>query len=342
MPVGRRLAYDSERGRLWVVCGKCHEWSLIPLEERWEALEECERLFQSSDVRVAGRAPSATVALAKVGDVELLRLGDAPRDEIANARYGPRLLRREAHRRRVMTVAGIAAGGVAGSFILAGVSTGSGEATVFLAGMGLAYAVHIGDVTRRFRLTRFHRDDGSAVWLTASLLQTAVVPERQRRGHQLGTDLVLWNGRREERFYHDGALAPLAAILPALNAEGGSPSTIASAVKMVDGAEEAVRREARSATELHDRAGRAAWQRLLQGGKGAEPVLWMRPTVDRLALEMAVAEEVERRALAEDASSAGERAARESEVAAIADDMFLPRFVLDWLDRYKGRTRSTR
>ena len=43
-PVGRRLAFDAARGRLWVVCGKCHRWNLTPLEERWEAVEDCERI----------------------------------------------------------------------------------------------------------------------------------------------------------------------------------------------------------------------------------------------------------------------------------------------------------
>ena len=33
-PVGRRLAFDGERGRLWVVCRRCERWNLTPLEER--------------------------------------------------------------------------------------------------------------------------------------------------------------------------------------------------------------------------------------------------------------------------------------------------------------------
>ncbi len=38
-PVGRCLSYDQARGRLWVVCPRCHRWNLTPLEERWEAIE---------------------------------------------------------------------------------------------------------------------------------------------------------------------------------------------------------------------------------------------------------------------------------------------------------------
>ena len=32
-PVGRRLAFDAARGRLWVVCSHCERWNLSPLEE---------------------------------------------------------------------------------------------------------------------------------------------------------------------------------------------------------------------------------------------------------------------------------------------------------------------
>lgn len=30
-PVGRRLAFDLAKGRLWVVCTKCKRWNLTPL-----------------------------------------------------------------------------------------------------------------------------------------------------------------------------------------------------------------------------------------------------------------------------------------------------------------------
>ena len=44
-PVGRRLAFDAARGRLWVVCAGCGRWNLSPWDERWEAIEQCERTF---------------------------------------------------------------------------------------------------------------------------------------------------------------------------------------------------------------------------------------------------------------------------------------------------------
>jgi hypothetical protein len=34
LPVGRRVAFDAATGRLWVVCTRCGQWNLTPLEER--------------------------------------------------------------------------------------------------------------------------------------------------------------------------------------------------------------------------------------------------------------------------------------------------------------------
>src|SRR5262245_12774620 len=53
LPVGRRVAFDAFKGRLWVVCTACGRWNLTPFEERWEAVEECERLFRATRLRFA-------------------------------------------------------------------------------------------------------------------------------------------------------------------------------------------------------------------------------------------------------------------------------------------------
>ena len=63
-PVGRRLAFDQRRGRLWVVCRKCGKWNLTPLEERWEAIESCERLFRDTRKRTS----TENIGLAKLSE----------------------------------------------------------------------------------------------------------------------------------------------------------------------------------------------------------------------------------------------------------------------------------
>jgi hypothetical protein len=87
-PVGECLAFDARRGRLWVVCPHCRRWNLSPLEERWEAVEECERLFRGARLRVSGE--NVGLALLPEG-LELIRIGSALRTEIAAWRYGRRL-----------------------------------------------------------------------------------------------------------------------------------------------------------------------------------------------------------------------------------------------------------
>ena len=85
---GHRLAYDPEKGRLWNVCRGCGRWNLTPLDSRWETLEACER-----SVRDQGVVKLATrhLSLVDVGEGELVRIGEAPRPEFVDWRYGPRL-----------------------------------------------------------------------------------------------------------------------------------------------------------------------------------------------------------------------------------------------------------
>ena len=63
-PVGRRLAFDAAKGRLWVVCSHCERWNLSPLEERWEAIEQAERYYRDSKRRVA----TDNIGLSKLRD----------------------------------------------------------------------------------------------------------------------------------------------------------------------------------------------------------------------------------------------------------------------------------
>src|SRR5215213_7685424 len=78
-PVGRRLAYDAAKGRLWVVCPECARWNLTPLEERWEAIEQCERLFRDTPLR----ASTGNIGMARLREgVELVRIGAPGRAEL--------------------------------------------------------------------------------------------------------------------------------------------------------------------------------------------------------------------------------------------------------------------
>ncbi len=89
--VGRRLAFDAAKGRLWVVCPRCERWNLVPIEERWEAVEALERAFRSTPTRYS----TAEIGLAQLrGGLEIVRIGNPIPGEFAAWRWGSRFGRR--------------------------------------------------------------------------------------------------------------------------------------------------------------------------------------------------------------------------------------------------------
>lgn len=87
-PVGRSLAFDAWKGRLWAVCPRCGRWNLAPILERWEAVESAERHFRETTLRVQ----SENVGLAELPDgTRLVRVGDTVPGELAAWRYGREL-----------------------------------------------------------------------------------------------------------------------------------------------------------------------------------------------------------------------------------------------------------
>ncbi|MEJ2502145.1 MAG: hypothetical protein P8177_02340 [Gemmatimonadota bacterium] len=79
-----RAAYDPWLGRLWRVCPECRRWNVVPLEDRWEAVERLERA-----TRDLGRTLLRTdhLDLVRARGQQFIRVGRAPRPELANWRY---------------------------------------------------------------------------------------------------------------------------------------------------------------------------------------------------------------------------------------------------------------
>jgi len=128
-PVGRRLAFDARRDRLWAICVRCGGWCLAPIEERWEAIEECERLFRGAHLR----ASTTNVSLAYLSDgLALVRVGAPVGSELALWRYGAALRRRYrvTDLARAAGLTGAAALLTAGSAGLAGIVLGGAGALV--------------------------------------------------------------------------------------------------------------------------------------------------------------------------------------------------------------------
>jgi hypothetical protein len=137
-PVGRRIAFDAWKGRLWAVCPKCGRWNLAPLEERWEAVETADRLFTDTRARVQ----SEHIGLCRLRDgTRLVRVGKALPGELAAWRYGGEFISR---RRRNISV---------GAAVLAGTgAVAAGVPLLVSAGLPLA-ALNIGvHVAVRWRM----------------------------------------------------------------------------------------------------------------------------------------------------------------------------------------------
>lgn len=293
-PIGRRLAFDAARGRLWVVCRKCERWNLTPLEERWEAIEECERLFTGTKLRVS----TDQVGLARMRDgLEVVRIGKPQRPEMAAWRYGDQFGRR---RRRNMVIAS-SLGAATLAVSLFGIS-GIGLGVVVPVYNGAMWIVNMRAARKTIARVPL---PGTAVLGTVRvhmLRDVSIIPEGDDWSlavtHDYGSPgmrnmLALLTGppRHVALLHGDDALRAAAQILPALNVAGGKSKEVTSAVDLIERSDNA----------------HSLFNRLIPKKKSGygRPItrttrhlpLFELPVSARLALEMMTHEDAERRAL---------------------------------------------
>ncbi len=317
-PVGRSIAFDAERGRLWAVCGKCARWNLAPIEERWEPVEDAERLFR--DARM--RAQSENIGLARLPDGRrLIRVGAALAGEMAAWRYGEQLR----HRRTRHLRAGAALAGGVGLVALAGLSAGGGA----LVATTLAWRWLVRPGLQGYRdaevLHTFPRAGGEP-GARVHLRRRDVAGSTLRVATGGGVELHLPPLAEEAPWLREGVLHRTGIrtlVLPdatarrvmeramiAVNARGARRRQLEQAVKVLEAAG--------SAQGYLAAAGRKRLR--LHGGSEVYDRAPSEPNpVAALALEMALHEEQERRALAGELSVL-EAAWRDAEpIADIAD-----------------------
>jgi hypothetical protein len=116
-PLGTRIAFDPSKGRLWAICKDCKRWSLAPIEERWEALDELEKITRDRSQLLS---QTENIALLRAGRLELVRVGRANLAEQSWWRYGSELAKR---RKNYKTLSAAGAIG-AGAAIWGGMATG--------------------------------------------------------------------------------------------------------------------------------------------------------------------------------------------------------------------------
>lgn len=314
-PVGRRLAFDAAKGRLWVVCQKCERWNLSPLEERWEAVEACERAFRGTRLRVS----TENIGLARLPEgLELVRVGSPLRQEFAAWRYGDQFGRR---RRRTIAL------GVGGAALLLGVSAFN-PAIVGGSGMGGYWIWQMLDAWAASRTqTRLRTGDGRIIKLKRDDLPTVRL---RTNDDGSGLRLAILKGRKQEWFEGDDAERFAGQIVPRINKAGGRKRAVQEAVRAIED-------HGHPDAFLVD----VARGDRFRGRRGEPGYVSRMPAPTRLALEMALHEEQERRALEGELWRLERAWAAAEEIAAIADDLLVPREVHDFLERHaKGRTRG--
>lgn len=332
LPFGSRLAYESAKGRLWIVCSHCGRWNLTPLEERWEAIEECERAFEHA----SARASTTNIALARCrSGLELIRVGESPRLEFATWRYARSFARR--HRRWL--IAGASGAVLATGGVVAGVS--AGLTVVGALGYTLAVAGRLPMLAWRLPLTRRREN----VRHTADVFTLESIRDARLIRAETGWALDIYALHGPERRLTVTGL-PAAQILrrglPVLNGIGSSQKKVSAAVdrvanhNTVDAFVDALISGLPEDTDSPASDAESDWL------TGARPgtVGWM-PAVDRLALEMMLNDTVERDALAMEFTALLAAWREAEEVAAIADDLLLPAWVGDWLSRHKRIEESS-
>lgn len=332
-PVGRRLAFDAAKGRLWVVCRRCERWNLTPIEERWEAIEECERSYSTTKLRVS----TDQIGLARLSEgLELVRIGKPQRPEFAAWRYGDQFGRRR--RKHVIQGVAIVAGAATIPFLgpALGLSLGGFGGLIFQLG-NLSYGLYSGRrIVARVRDNNGNllRVDRVGAGQTVMLKPTENEPWGLRIMHRRLVDPGLqWLRYEKDQPQTDirgeDALRAAAQLLPALNARGASSKQVRDAVALAT--------EHTDPSIVFDRAARLAATKRSWNDFGKGAMLTLVSPELRLALEMVSHEESERHALEGELHLLEEAWKEAEEIAGISDNMFLPEDISKRLTEMKGR-----
>ncbi|HEY5219046.1 MAG TPA: hypothetical protein VIJ16_04515 [Gemmatimonadaceae bacterium] len=353
-PVGRRLAFDAAKGRLWAVCRKCERWNLSPIEERWEAIEECARAFRDTKLR----ASTDNVGLARVSEgLELVRIGQPQRPEMAAWRYGDQFGRR---RRRYYTYAGVGAVAVAGVYVV-----GPALGLYTLGGLGFVGQTPqwIAQVQRR----AFGRVKVPMPWMEKPLVLEAdqvskvnviaddnplgwalrvpvsrkkfTLPDAPRRLGEPPSPRIeytestsrwaLAKGKTSAVFVGDEAIRVAGKILPKINMNGAGKDDVQRAVTLIQ--DDANPHRLFGAQAPRTIAG--SEKLAAEQGRALKQI----PKPIRLALEMTLHEDAERRALEGELAMLEAAWKEADEIAGISDNLLLPDEVEGWLARLKRR-----
>lgn len=315
-PVGRQLAFDPHKGRLWVVCMSCRRWNLSPIEERWEAVEECEIAFRELPTRVHSEEIGAAV---HPEGLRLVRIGEPLPVEFAVCRYGETMARR-ARRHAYWVAAGI---GVGGAILVGGLFIGFAGAGSF------AQAPNMVEMIRR-RGTRvsIRLPDGSVKKVHVGQVEFLNPTEESTIGLR-----VRVKRKKTVAFHGKDARRVASKIIPLVNRGGAKLPAVRDAVSMMAdvGGPEAFLQETWGKGRPEPGSSRG-WVRTLDWKGAPFGAMGHRGNI---ALEMALNQEQERKALEGELVELRAAWRHAEEMAQISDSLLIPEEVEDRVAAFK-------
>jgi hypothetical protein len=322
-PIGQRLAFDPAKGRLWVVCRNCERWNLTPFEERWEALEDCERRFRGTRLRFS----TSNIGLARLAPgLDLVRIGSPLRPEMAAWRYGDQFGRR---RRKYLITSGALLLTVPAALYFSTI----GLAALGVSAGGLLTQLTIGlsnAIKKKRSLGSLPVGKLNTVKLTRHLLdEIEIRPDSTELGWQLHIPDASHEGY-PHRLSGSTAIDALQRVLPLINYRGAGSSTVQSAVTRLEAAPEPGEHLLRMAR--HPAQG--TWYGYTYQLRNQRPEV-------RMALEMLLREDLEERSMTGELYLLEREWRAAEEVAGIADSLLVDPEVSGRLDAMHKDEAST-
>lgn len=328
--LGKRIAFDAERGRLWVICGHCDRWNLVPIEERWEAIEECQSLTNASSA--AGEGAGVT-AYRLSRNLTLFRVGTCDTIKLAQWRYAP-LVRRRMRLHGLSEIIEQVSGRILALF---GGSLGyaiSGWSGLILGVLAIGIAYGLLSRLEGRRIVAFGRKDG-----------TTPTPIRIR--HLASTQIFAdseWPFFLVDVLSDDGPItlrgdrALFVAYLELVRArEDGTADDLRSALESLETfetSEDFIQHLTRRIARDHQRFAETERPEAQFDFSG---ILQRLPTRSRLGLEISLTDLIERSVSSSRLTALRSRWLEADELATIADDLLLPHWIGAWIKQHRRR-----
>lgn len=310
-PHGRRVAFDPGRGRLWAICESCRRWNLAPIESRWEALEELDKLVTDKGRTIS---QSDNIALIRAADVEVVRVGKATKlVEEAWWRYSRELRERRSRHNKLSWIE-------TGTFLLISLSAG---------GMWWMFS---GDALNK--LARWHKY-GRLAWRGEAVCPRCGGELREIRFNHTNR-LIIVPGQEESVALEFRCLkCPYVSNAGQIRIEGVAAEHLLRRTLAWHHFSGASENRVREATRVIESAGSAEQfaRSLASRALKIENLEQRTNRTETIALEIALNDDTERRLLELELAELEARWREEEELASIVDDELTPVPALERLRR---------